>query len=92
MENWLNCQAEREIVNGSKLNLAAGHELRFSRSVLDLKLLSLGNSIEYIVTKFVGSTKLVGQQISHKEEPLFRETYATGIALNLTKVNVKPWT
>ena len=85
VENWLNCQAERVMVNGSKLNLAAGCELSFSRSVLDLILLSncinnLGDRIECIITKFVGNTKLGGQQISHKEEPPFRETYATRIA------------
>lgn len=73
------------MVNGSKLNLAAGHELSFSRSILDLILLSncinnLGDRIECTVTKFAGNTKLGGQQISHKEEPLFRDTYATRIA------------
>ena len=83
VENWLNCQAER--VNSSKLNLAAGHELSFSRSVLELILLSncinsLGDRIECIFTKFVGGTKLGGQPINHKEEALFRETSATRVA------------
>lgn len=63
MENWLNCQAERVIVNCSKLNLAAGRELSFSRLVLDPILLSncinnLGGRIECIAAKFVGNTKL----------------------------------
>lgn len=53
---------------------------------------NLGDRIECIVTNFGGNTKCGGQQRRHKEEPLFRNTYATGIAYSLTKVNVKIWT
>lgn len=85
MENWLNCQAERVVVNDLKLNLAAGIELSFSRSILDLILLcncmnNLSDRIVCIFSKFVGDIKLGGQQISQEEEPLFRETCATRIA------------